>query len=170
MQGIAYRDIKPENVLLDKAMKVKLCDFGFARRMPADPALESVTDYVATRWYRAPELLLGPTYTAAGGKRMRVRYGQPVDFWAIGCLMVCPSRFQQQPARSFSGLVVPSFWYRVMPMALMSAMCAEGPLCRVTPTLLAFALGHPMPLCAGGLATKGLIRSQNTNARFIRGI
>ena len=38
--------------------------------------------------YRAPELLLGPTYTAAGGTRMRVRYGKAVDFWAIGCLLV----------------------------------------------------------------------------------
>ena len=88
VQEIAYRDIKPENVLLTPAMDVKLCDFGFARVMPANPAQESVTDYVATRWYRAPELLLGPTYTAAGGTRMRVRYGKAVDFWAIGCLLV----------------------------------------------------------------------------------
>ena len=69
-------------------MDLKLCDFGFARPMPADPAKSSITDYVATRWYRAPELLLGPTYTAPGGMRIRLRYGKPVDFWAIGCLMV----------------------------------------------------------------------------------
>ena len=50
LQGIAYRDIKPENVLLTDAMDVKLCDFGFARTVPANPALESLTDYVATRW------------------------------------------------------------------------------------------------------------------------
>lgn len=87
-----YRDIKPENVLMDEDMHLKLCDFGFARPLPAVPSDESITDYVATRWYRAPELLLGPTYTAAGGRRMRVKYGMPVDFWAIGCLMVRPSR------------------------------------------------------------------------------
>ena len=40
------------------------------------------------RWYRAPELLLGPSYTAPSGKRMRARYGMAVDFWAIGCLFV----------------------------------------------------------------------------------
>lgn len=52
---------------------VKLCDFGFARLIGFgnDPC----TEYVATRWYRAPELLVG-----------EVHYGAPVDIWAIGCL------------------------------------------------------------------------------------
>lgn len=50
---------------------IKLCDFGFAR-----PYLENetLTDYVATRWYRSPELLVGD------------RYGKEVDIWAVGCL------------------------------------------------------------------------------------
>ena len=52
---------------------LKLCDFGFARTLPVRGGL--LTDYVATRWYRSPELLLG-------GK-----YGKPVDIWAIGCIM-----------------------------------------------------------------------------------
>lgn len=52
---------------------VKLCDFGFARLISA--ANESCTDYVATRWYRAPELLVGDP-----------RYGKGVDVWATGCL------------------------------------------------------------------------------------
>ena len=53
---------------------MKLCDFGFAR-IVSSPS-EELTDYVATRWYRAPELLLGSTnYTAS------------VDMWAIGCIM-----------------------------------------------------------------------------------
>lgn len=51
---------------------VKLCDFGFARHYDEN---ETFTDYVATRWYRSPELLVGDT-----------RYGKEVDIWAVGCL------------------------------------------------------------------------------------
>lgn len=58
---------------MSKSGVVKLCDFGFARLM-AQPG-EAYTDYVATRWYRAPELLVGD-----------VKYGRAVDIWAIGCL------------------------------------------------------------------------------------
>ncbi|XP_026177917.1 cyclin-dependent kinase-like 2 isoform X2 [Mastacembelus armatus] len=76
-QNIIHRDIKPENVLISQGGVVKLCDFGFARTM-ASPAEGGVyTDYVATRWYRAPELLVGD-----------LKYGKPVDVWAIGCLLL----------------------------------------------------------------------------------
>ncbi|XP_045111547.1 cyclin-dependent kinase C-1-like isoform X1 [Portunus trituberculatus] len=71
---IIHRDIKPENVLVSRQGVVKLCDFGFARLL-AGPG-ESCTDYVATRWYRAPELLVGDT-----------KYGREVDVWASGCLL-----------------------------------------------------------------------------------
>ncbi|KAF7280692.1 cyclin-dependent kinase-like 4 [Rhynchophorus ferrugineus] len=71
--GCIHRDIKPENILLTATGIVKLCDFGFARML--NPG-ENYTDYVATRWYRAPELLVGDT-----------QYGTPVDIWAIGCVM-----------------------------------------------------------------------------------
>ncbi|XP_047484148.1 protein kinase shaggy-like [Penaeus chinensis] len=71
---IIHRDIKPENVLVSRLGVVKLCDFGFARLL-AGPG-ESCTDYVATRWYRAPELLVGDT-----------KYGREVDVWASGCLL-----------------------------------------------------------------------------------
>jgi len=70
---IIHRDVKPENVLVSKFGVVKLCDFGFARLMAAPG--EVYTDYVATRWYRAPELLVGDT-----------QYGKEVDVWAVGCL------------------------------------------------------------------------------------
>lgn len=72
--NIIHRDVKPENVLVSRAGVVKLCDFGFARTL-AGPG-EVYTDYVATRWYRAPELLVGDT-----------SYGKAVDVWAIGCLL-----------------------------------------------------------------------------------
>lgn len=64
--------MKPENILLTKQNVVKLCDFGFARILVQN---ENFTEYVATRWYRAPELLVGDT-----------QYGTAVDVWAIGCV------------------------------------------------------------------------------------
>ena len=93
---IVHRDIKPENLLIDpnntSNAALKLCDFGFARTLgaarkrdktmcgdsePREPSSrEPLTEYVATRWYRAPELLLGST-----------SYGHEVDQWAIGCIM-----------------------------------------------------------------------------------
>eukprot|EP00042_Codosiga_hollandica_P034633 m.244364 g.244364 ORF g.244364 m.244364 type:complete len:437 (+) comp54460_c0_seq5:500-1810(+) len=68
-----HRDIKPENVLISTEGVLKLCDFGFARYAPAPGELQ--TGYVATRWYRSPELIVGdPSYDKA------------VDVWALGCL------------------------------------------------------------------------------------
>ena len=76
--NVVHRDIKPENLLIESKAgdtgKLKLCDFGFARTLPTPS--ESITDYVSTRWYRAPELLLGYTH-----------YGFEVDVWAIGCIV-----------------------------------------------------------------------------------
>ena len=73
---VIHRDIKPENLLINPATAtLKLCDFGFARVLSSRSSC-SLTDYVATRWYRAPELLLGST-----------GYTMGVDVWAIGCIM-----------------------------------------------------------------------------------
>ncbi|VDI67130.1 cyclin-dependent kinase-like, partial [Mytilus galloprovincialis] len=66
--------IKPENLLISKNDTLKLCDFGFARSINAG-LVGVYTDYVATRWYRSPELLLGAAY------------GKPVDIWSIGCIL-----------------------------------------------------------------------------------
>ncbi|OQR91819.1 hypothetical protein ACHHYP_04344 [Achlya hypogyna] len=73
--GVVHRDIKPENLLVNSDHSLRLCDFGFARLM-SDSHSHELTDYVATRWYRSPELLLGST-----------KYGKSVDIWAIGCIM-----------------------------------------------------------------------------------
>ena len=78
-RNIIHRDIKPENILIKDCSKVELCDFGFARKMKINGktnSLEKMTEYIATRWYRAPELILG-----------QGNYGPEVDFWSIGCLM-----------------------------------------------------------------------------------
>jgi cyclin-dependent kinase-like len=61
--GVIHRDIKPENLLINPDHKLKLCDFGFARFLSkgemAGEFEDPMTDYVATRWYRSPELLVG---------------------------------------------------------------------------------------------------------------
>ena len=64
---------KPENLLVSKHGALKLCDFGFARTLAGCDA--KYTDYVSTRWYRSPELLVGDR-----------TYGKAVDIWAIGCM------------------------------------------------------------------------------------
>jgi len=79
--NVIHRDLKPSNILLDSDCFVKVCDFGLARSLThlkqteqiGNPAL---TEYVATRWYRAPEILLASP-----------RYTKGVDMWSIGCIL-----------------------------------------------------------------------------------
>ena len=73
--NIIYRDIKPENFLVAENNIIKLCDFDFIRYLNENKN-EPMTEYVATRYYRAPEILLGSGH-----------YGFPIDFWGIGCIM-----------------------------------------------------------------------------------
>ncbi|KAJ0001675.1 hypothetical protein NQD34_001471 [Periophthalmus magnuspinnatus] len=71
---IVHRDIKPENLLISSEDVLKLCDFGFARNL-SEGTDANYTEYVATRWYRSPELLLGAPY------------GKAVDMWSVGCIL-----------------------------------------------------------------------------------
>lgn len=71
-KGIFHRDIKPENILVEDNHKLKLADFGSCRGIYSK---QPYTEYISTRWYRAPECLLTDGY-----------YGPEMDMWGVGCV------------------------------------------------------------------------------------
>jgi len=72
--NVLHRDLKPSNLLLNANCDLKICDFGLAR---TTSETDFMTEYVVTRWYRAPELLLNSSeYTAA------------IDVWSVGCIFM----------------------------------------------------------------------------------
>ncbi|KAG4971690.1 hypothetical protein JHK85_038111 [Glycine max] len=75
--NVYHRDLKPKNILANANCKLKVCDFGLARVAFSDaPTTTFWTDYVATRWYRAPELC-GSFFS---------KYTPAIDVWSIGCI------------------------------------------------------------------------------------
>lgn len=101
---VIHRDIKPSNLLINKYCEIKIADFGLARtlnkvkksalierlndskaksspkssspgKLKEDPEVLNLTDYVASRWYRAPEILLGS-----------LEYSSSMDIWSLGCI------------------------------------------------------------------------------------
>lgn len=85
-----YRDLKPENILYSNDGTVKLADFGCVRnlRYREEDDEQVLSDYISTRWYRAPELLLGKNYYNDDGEFISMEYDFAVDIWALGCMMV----------------------------------------------------------------------------------
>mmetsp|Transcript_29138 Transcript_29138/g.48988 ORF Transcript_29138/g.48988 Transcript_29138/m.48988 type:complete len:415 (+) Transcript_29138:129-1373(+) len=71
--NVLHRDLKPSNLLVNANCDLALCDFGLARGF--DAGVDMLTEYVVTRWYRPPELLLECA-----------KYGKPVDVWSVGCI------------------------------------------------------------------------------------
>ncbi|KAJ0401765.1 hypothetical protein ATCC90586_000346 [Pythium insidiosum] len=72
--NVLHRDLKPSNILVNSDCRLKVCDFGLARHANDHDLAEGLSEYVVTRWYRAPELLLANAYTKA------------IDMWSIGCI------------------------------------------------------------------------------------
>ncbi|ORY06303.1 Pkinase-domain-containing protein [Basidiobolus meristosporus CBS 931.73] len=75
--NVLHRDLKPGNLLVNADCELKICDFGLARGFSDSPESNAgfMTEYVATRWYRAPEIMLSfQSYTKA------------IDMWSVGCI------------------------------------------------------------------------------------
>jgi mitogen-activated protein kinase 1/3 len=71
--NVIHRDLKPSNLLLNKNCDLKICDLGLARGFDKDA--ENLTEYVVTRWYRAPEVILSSS-----------EYTKQIDVWSAGCI------------------------------------------------------------------------------------
>ncbi|KAF8909399.1 kinase-like domain-containing protein [Gymnopilus junonius] len=76
--GVIHRDLKPGNLLVNADCELKICDFGLSRGYNSSPDENAshLTEYVATRWYRAPEIMLA--YRC---------YDTAIDVWSIGCIL-----------------------------------------------------------------------------------
>lgn len=74
--NVVHRDLKPSNILVNKNCDLKICDFGLARGFGNGEDDPTLTDYVVTRWYRAPEVVL-----------LASEYTKSIDMWSVGCIL-----------------------------------------------------------------------------------
>ena len=136
-QGYFHRDIKPENILVTRDT-VKLADFGLAREIRSRPPY---TDYVSTRWYRAPEVLLRASH-----------YNSPIDTFACGAIMA--ELFTLRPL--FPGSSEPDEIYKITsvlgtptpqtwPEGLRLAAAMNFRFAQFAPTPLSALIPHASP-------------------------
>lgn len=89
LSNVIHRDLKPSNILINEDSDLKICDFGLSRLLIDDEdgmdgdsekakkfKSSNLTEYVATRWYRAPEIMLSAS-----------NYSTAVDTWSVGCIL-----------------------------------------------------------------------------------
>ncbi|KAJ5986064.1 mitogen-activated protein kinase HOG1 [Penicillium sp. IBT 35674x] len=112
--GVVHRDLKPSNILIDENCDLKICDFGLARTLKL-----SMTGYVTTRYYRAPEIML--TWQ---------NYGVEVDMWSSGCILAemiegTPLFPGKDHAHQF---LIISDLLGSIPPEILPHICAEGVL------------------------------------------
>ncbi|KAG2183475.1 hypothetical protein INT43_006481, partial [Umbelopsis isabellina] len=72
---VLHRDLKPANILVNQNCEIRICDFGMARGHTDDEDAWNLTQYVSTRWYRAPEIMLSHN-----------NYNKSIDVWSLGCI------------------------------------------------------------------------------------
>jgi len=137
---LLHRDMKPSNLLLNSDCLMKVADFGLARSLrerddeglggdQPDPVI--LTDYVATRWYRAPEILLGAT-----------NYGFGVDMWSVGCIL--GEMLHGKPI--FPGQSTMNQLEKIMEITGMPSEATTARISKFAPQMLEAARSKDLPL------------------------
>ncbi|KAL7327111.1 Mitogen-activated protein kinase 11 [Mucor circinelloides] len=73
--NVIHRDLKPANILVNKDCDLRICDFGMARSFDQGDTTSYLTEYVTTRWYRSPEIMVSSQ-----------NYSKAIDIWSVGCI------------------------------------------------------------------------------------
>lgn len=131
--NVLHRDLKPSNLLLNANCDLKVCDFGLARSAAStDDNSGFMTEYVATRWYRAPEIML--TFK---------EYTKAIDVWSVGCILA--EMLSGKPL--FPGKDCKCRHHPLPPTHRADRLCRPPP-------------AHPHPRCSRHADHGGLLRHQ----------